>query len=121
MPERKQVYRIMNDDGSFFGADVVTLQDESAPDRMIHPSQPHSSLALNGLEKKPLLSEVFGDGKRITKPKTVMEIRDFSQNRLQKLTNEYKRFENPHIYKVGLSNQLKEVRDNLINQHKKRT
>ncbi|MDX1592335.1 MAG: nicotinate phosphoribosyltransferase [Balneolaceae bacterium] len=118
LPDRKQVYRVMNSDGSFFGADVVTLQDESAPDRMIHPSQPHSSLALNGLEKKPLLSEVFRDGKRMTKPKTVMEIRDFSQNRLQKLTDEYKRFENPHIYKVGLSKALKDQRDSLIEQNR---
>jgi nicotinate phosphoribosyltransferase len=121
LPGRKQVYRVLNSDGSFFGADAVTLQGESGPDRMFHPSQPHSSLDLTGLEKKPLLHEGMKNGKRLMDPIPVTDTRKYCQTRLQHLTDEYKRFENPHIYKVGISKALKDQRDQLIAQHRQNT
>jgi nicotinate phosphoribosyltransferase len=33
------------------------------------------------------------------------------------LPAEYKRFENPHVYKVGISSRLKVLRDSLVAQH----
>ena len=42
----------------------------------------------------------------------------FSKKQLAALPEEFKRFDNPHIYKVGISNQLKEERDRLIAAHK---
>jgi nicotinate phosphoribosyltransferase len=35
------------------------------------------------------------------------------------LPDEYKRFENPHVYKVGLSTKLNEIRNELIRKFKK--
>ena len=118
LPGRKQVYRMLNDDGSLFGAEAVTLHEENAPDHMYHPSEPGASLNLEHLEKEPLLGEVMKDGKRLTPPKSLQEIREFSQAQLAKLPSEYKRFENPHMYKVGLSKRLKEERDKLIERHR---
>ncbi|PWN06738.1 nicotinate phosphoribosyltransferase [Gracilimonas sp. 8A47] len=120
LPDRKQVYRMLNEDGTLFGAEAVALQSENAPDHMYHPSEPGASMDLSGLQKEPLLSEVMKDGERLTQPKSLQEIREFSQGQVGKLPDEYKRFENPHIYKVGLSKKLKEVRDGLISDHKSR-
>jgi len=47
------------------------------------------------------------------------EIADYTQKRLSLLPAEYKRFENPHIYKVGISKKLLQLRDALRNQYKK--
>jgi nicotinate phosphoribosyltransferase len=53
-------------------------------------------------------------GKRLYPPKTVQEIRETSLKQFQRLPGEYKRFINPHIYKIGISDSLKEIRDTLI-------
>jgi len=118
LPGRKQVYRMLHEDGSIFGAEAVTLHEENAPDHMYHPSEPGASMDLSKFEKIPLLSDIMKEGKRLTKPKSLQEIREFSRSQLSKLPDEYKRFENPHIYKVGLSKRLKKLRDELIERHR---
>ena len=47
------------------------------------------------------------------------EIAQYSCERLKNLPEEYKRFNYPHIYKVGLSDRLKNERDRLIYEYKK--
>ena len=46
-------------------------------------------------------------------------IQEFSKNRLGELPIEYKRFDNPHIYKVGLSKKLMDLRNELIKTESK--
>jgi nicotinate phosphoribosyltransferase len=46
LPDRKQVYRVLHESGNFFGADVITLENEPGPDIMFHPSIPDKSLSL---------------------------------------------------------------------------
>ena len=59
------------------------------------------------------------NGQRVNRPFSLSEIRQYSQGRLEKLPQEYKRFDNPHIYKVGISNKLQNERDRLIDEFKK--
>ncbi|HEX6889305.1 MAG TPA: hypothetical protein VF141_01385, partial [Chryseolinea sp.] len=42
----------------------------------------------------------------------------FSQRRLKMVPEEHKRFYNPHIYKVGISEKLREKRNLLRAQYK---
>jgi nicotinate phosphoribosyltransferase len=58
------------------------------------------------------------NGLRLKKSQPLSEIAKFSRSRLDKLPGEYKRFDNPHIYKVGISNKLKTERDKLIDKFK---
>lgn len=58
------------------------------------------------------------NGQRVTRSKNLNEIAEYSQKQLDKLPGEFKQFENPHIYKVGLSNSLKEDHDRLVDQMK---
>jgi nicotinate phosphoribosyltransferase len=44
----------------------------------------------------------------------------YLKTRLEKLPDEYKRLENPHIYKVGLSTRLNDLRDDLIQKYKQK-
>ena len=114
LPGRKQVYRTFNEDAMFRGADVIAFENETNPLEMHHPYDPLKSMSLEGKEKEPLLQPVMKEGKRIVKQKPLTEIRDFGNSRLKLLQPEYKRFHNPHEYKVGISNRLKEERDQLI-------
>ncbi|MFP4027553.1 MAG: nicotinate phosphoribosyltransferase [Candidatus Brocadiia bacterium] len=118
LPHLKQVFRILNGDGSFFGADAVALADETDVEKMHHPSDPLKSLSLAGHEKEPLLHQVMKDGERTADRKSLEEIADYSKKRLGQLPSDYKRFTNPHIYKVGLSERLKEERDRLVEAHR---
>ncbi len=121
LPGRKQVYRLLHPDGLFYGGEAVALTDETNFDIMHHPIDLHKSLPLGGFSKEPLLEKIVEKGKRLTAPKKLEEIADFSRKQLNKLPREYKRFENPHIYKIGLSATLKEERDRLVKEHKGKT
>ena len=118
LPGKKQVYRIMNGSG-FFGADVITTSDETNPSIMHHPFEPEKSLDLKGLRQEPLLHKVMENGKTLIEKESLTDIAKFSSGRLQMLPDEHKRFNNPHIYKVGISDQLRDQRTQLRNQYRK--
>jgi len=118
LPYKKQVFRMLDDKGMFYGADAVTLYTEGKVDKIEHPFDATKGLNLKDFKHEPLLIKVMENGKKIVPSRTVSEIAKYSQSRLKQLPNEYKRFQNPHIYKIGLSLKLKQDRDKLINEHK---
>jgi nicotinate phosphoribosyltransferase len=118
LPHRKQIFRILDKDGKFIGADAISLYDESDLEIMHHPLYPLKSLSLKQYMKEPLLRKVMESGVRLYQPKPLGEIAQYSRNRLKNLPQEYKRFNYPHIYKVGISDKLRNERDRLIEEHK---
>lgn len=118
LPYLKQVYRITDPEENFTGADVITVSDEPEPEIMYHPLYPLKTLSIVNTKKEPLLGKVMKNGERIGIPPTINEIAEYSRSRLKKLPNEYKRFDNPHIYKVGISTRLQSERDRLITEIK---
>lgn len=119
IPHMKQVYRIVNASDSWIGADVVALADEADIKTMYHPFDPRKSLPVGKYRKEPLLETVMEDGERTSSPQSLTDIVGYARERLGLLPPEYKRFENPHIYRVGLSDGLKKERDKLIETHRK--
>jgi nicotinate phosphoribosyltransferase len=119
LPHKKQVYRIIDNNGNFMGADAVTLSDESEIEIMYHPLYPLKSLLLAKYNKEPLLHKVMENGEKVNKSKTLAEIADYSIKRLLRLPEEYKRFDNPHIYKIGISRKLETERNRLVDEYKK--
>jgi nicotinate phosphoribosyltransferase len=113
LPGIKKLYRLTGGNGSFHGADLIMLQDEEIPERMYHPLDKEKNMDISGLKKEELLEKVMENGKALKKPQSIKSIADFSKERLEKLPPEFKRFENPHVYKVGISPGLMEMRDTL--------
>lgn len=118
LPGKKQVYRICNSNGLWLGADVIALEHEKCVDRMYHPFDIHKNMDVKGCNAHPLLGKVMENGKRLYPNKSLHEISLYSKQRLELLPLEYKRFVHPHIYKVGISEELKGLRDALIATHK---
>ncbi|MCC4214356.1 nicotinate phosphoribosyltransferase [Leeuwenhoekiella parthenopeia] len=118
LPHKKQVFRMFTEEGHLVGADAVALEEEWHLNRMHHPVEPFKNLTLASLKQKPMLQAVMIEGKRTYPEKSLEEITAFSKKQVDALPEEYKRFDNPHIYKVGISTQLKQERDKLIEQHK---
>ncbi|HDS85201.1 MAG TPA: nicotinate phosphoribosyltransferase [Phycisphaerales bacterium] len=118
LPGVKNILRYINGQGGF-AADAVVLDDESKVESMIHPTEPHKTFELSGREYEELLVKVMSGGRRVREPVSVAAAADYAQQRLARLPDEYKRFEYPHIYKVGLSPKLTTLRDDLIARHRK--
>lgn len=115
LPGIKKIYRYMNGNGKFY-ADGVMLSGETEPDKIYHPHQPLKNTYVGGMEKEELLSTVFSGGDVLNKMKSVKEISEYVKERLNKLPDEHKRFENPHIYKVGISSKLMNLRNEIITE-----
>lgn len=115
LPAKKQVYRLLDAQGRFIGADLLALEHEKKTQiqEMFHPFNEHQSMLLSSYQKETLLQVVMKEGKQIIANRSIAEISDFRQHRLQLLPEEYKRFANPHVYKVGITKQLKKERDFL--------
>jgi nicotinate phosphoribosyltransferase len=119
LPDRKQVYRIANGDDNFFGADLICLHNEQDIDRMHHPVDTDKSMSLKGMKREPLLHPVMQDGRILHDLPSLKAIAAYCRERLARLAPEHKRFENPHIYKVGISSRLRDLRNELKHQHNK--
>jgi nicotinate phosphoribosyltransferase len=119
VPAKKQVFRVADDQGQWTGADVIALRGEEKIEKMYAPFDPLKSLDLSQCQTQPILNRVMENGKRVQAPRSLSELAQFTQAQLQLLPNEYKRFDNPHIYKVGLSKRLHQLRNQLIEKHKK--
>ncbi len=119
LPDKKQVYRLVNDREEWIGANAIALEDEKDFENIHSPFEPDKSMSIEGLKKIPLLEKVMGNGKRTKEKRSLKDISTFRQQKINQLPWEYKRFENPHIYKIGISDGLKAERDKLINHHKK--
>ncbi len=122
LPGVKKIYRYYNGNGKFY-ADGILLEEENETDRIFHPLQPLKSSEVSRLKKENLQSKVFSEGKILLKQKSVLEIAEYVKERLSKLPDEHKRFENPHTYKVGISSKLMNLRNEIVTEitekHKK--
>lgn len=119
LPHKKQVFRIYDSNGHFAGADGITLHDETQIDIMHHPFEPDKSTSFAGLRQEPLLHKVMEQGRILIEKKPLTSIAEYSKARLAQLPEEYKRFQNPHTYKIGLSPRLKALRDQLRSEYRK--
>ncbi|MCF8129026.1 MAG: nicotinate phosphoribosyltransferase [Deltaproteobacteria bacterium] len=117
LPDRKQVWRAIDHEGLFRGADVVGLDNERDIAKMHHPFVLHQSFDIEPHDTEPLLHSIMARGRIVYDPPSLSRTVQYAQERLEMLPAEYKRFENPHIYKVGISSSLKTLRDRLVAQY----
>ncbi len=118
LPDRKTVYRLL-DQQHMFAGDVITLMDDKQPIKMMHhPFDPFKSRQIHALTQQPLLDCVFDQGKRCQPCQSIQSIADYRAQRLAQLPAEHKRFNYPHVYKIGISTTLKQQRDALIQHYK---
>lgn len=119
-PGLKEVYRFEDQNGRFI-ADAISLAEEKQEDitEIHHPFEKEKSMKLEGHHSEPLLEKVMEKGKALVESQHPAEGYKYLKTRLEKLPDEYKRFENPHIYKVGLSSKLNYIREGLIKKFKR--
>jgi nicotinate phosphoribosyltransferase len=112
LPGIKQVFRF-TDDSDCFIADAIALAEDPVPSKMIHPYDIEKSKSLDIKMATPLLNKIMDKGKSLLETNEPANIAKFVKKRLEQLPEEHKRFNNPHIYKVGLSEPLHQLRSEL--------
>jgi nicotinate phosphoribosyltransferase len=68
-----------------------------------------------GVEPQPLLKPRLNKGARVGGRLSLAEIRSFSGQELETFNSTYKRLLNPHIYKVSMTEKLRNLKLELIN------
>lgn len=119
LPGRKKVMRYSDSRGRFYG-DGILLMDNDPGKVIHHPHYPAKHVDISSYQAEPLLSTVVKNGEVQIDIPTPSESAQYSKQRLSKLNEEHKRFENPHIYKVGISEKLMNLRDTLTQKMKKK-
>ncbi|MCS7177524.1 MAG: nicotinate phosphoribosyltransferase [Candidatus Kapabacteria bacterium] len=115
LPGRKQLFRYYASDGSFV-ADGIALWHEPVPRELYHPFFPIQRIAVEGLYAEPLLTPVLQNGELCSPLPPLSAVREYAAERFRQLPDVHKRFENPHIYPVGISRSLMELRDRLVQE-----
>jgi len=113
LPGRKEVLRYSDDQGAFAfdGIVVAGRKTPSSIHHLIHPDT--KSTEVTGFSPEVLLTEVMSRGVATNASPTVAEIRDYAASRIARLPEEHRRFENPHVYRVGASMELIELRSEI--------
>lgn len=112
LPGRKKTIRYLDQEGSFY-ADGILLEEEKNVEIIHHPWLSVHFTKVRSYFSERLLYKIMENGRSLVK-NTTHEAAAFAKERLAKLAPEHKRFENPHIYKVGLSGLLRDLRDQLL-------
>ncbi|UOB18826.1 nicotinate phosphoribosyltransferase [Abyssalbus ytuae] len=119
LPGIKTVYRFFDEDG-LFDADGIAFKDEGDFEIIHHPFETDKQKSIKGLKKEELLTKVMEGGNITYTSPSPYEIAEYVHSRLKQLPNEHKRFLNPHVYKVGITTNLMDERNNLAKQYLKK-
>lgn len=122
-PGFKSLYRIYDKSTMKAEADVVCLNSEKLDEldelEIFHPIYTWKRKKFTNFVAKNLMVKVFEKGKLVYDMPTLEEIKDYAQKELASLWDEVKRLENPHEYIVDLSQDLWDIKDRLLKEHRK--
>ncbi len=119
LPGKKSVWRFFDEEGNIF-RDGILLDDEipGKCEWLYHPTQADKRTKVCHLRCEQLLQPVLRNGQILNKMPSPSECHEYLALREKQLPEEHKRFIMPHIYKVGISEKLLNMRNDLINKHK---
>ncbi len=118
LPGIKNIYRYFDKQGCFY-ADAICLNNENQPQHIFHPHYPGKNTGLKEYTAENIIHPVMKEGKTVGKFLSPDgKIAEYAKKRLKQLPKEHKRFVNPHIYKVGISKKLLDLRDSLMKDYK---
>ncbi|MBR3295286.1 MAG: nicotinate phosphoribosyltransferase [Clostridia bacterium] len=122
-PGYKKVKRIYSKFEHKAIADLIMLDeeelDETKPLTIFNPNAVWEHMTIENFYTEDVLKPIFIDGKQVYEKPTLAEIRKHAEDEMDTLWDEYKRFTNPHVYKVDLSQKLYDMKTELLHQWKK--
>ena len=113
--------RFYNPNGAMEG-DLIFDESEASDkfDKIVDPVLPQRSKRIRPQwTHRDLLVPVFKKGKRVYSCPSLIDIQSHAKKELASLHPGVRRFENPHLYPVGLSPYLAQLKSDLIREREK--
>lgn len=119
-PAFKDVYRIYDKKTGKAEADLIVVRgetvDESKPLTIFHPKETWKRTTFTDYRIRPLTEQVLRGGELVRPLPTLADICAYAEREKESFWDEYKRPDNPHVYKVDLSQQLFDIKNKLISE-----
>ncbi len=112
LPGRKRPVRAVDGHGLWV-ADAIALDDEERAGVIHHPAHVEVRSNLDDCGQQELHELVMKDGEPCGPVPAVGEIAAYVRRRLLQLPPEHRRFEHPHLYRVGITARLLALRTEL--------
>lgn len=120
-PGVKKIIRFYNVKGRMMG-DLLTEVDEPVPEGV--PVTAHHPM-YDYLKKtyrppyyaREIMVPIYREGKQVYDPPSLGQVKKHAAEEMESLEAETKRFINPHIYKVSLSDRLHHIKKRLLTAH----
>lgn len=118
-PGFKNICRVYDKKTGRAEADCICLRSEkpvdtSKPLVLTHPTERWKKTEYKDYEVRMLQVDVIKDGKLVYKMPTLSEIKAYAQKELSTFWDEYKRLDRPHVYKVDLSDELYQLKKDML-------
>ena len=117
-PGSKKVYRFYDKDTGYALGDVIALADEEINKdcyTLTHPLETWKKTELKNYRVRSLLIPIFQNGKLVYQDPSLQEKQKYCQEEFQTLYPEITRIDRPHEYYVDLSDNLRNLKQQLIN------
>jgi nicotinate phosphoribosyltransferase len=122
-PGRKTLYRLYNESDNA-RVDLITLDDEvlEAGKEVVahHPSGDYRKLSIVPSRVEPLLSTVMEAGRRVGPQPSLKDSQTYFAAKIGSFDSTYLRQLNPHVYKVSISEKLRDLKLGLIRKYLKK-
>lgn len=122
-PGFKKVYRLYDKSTGKAEADYITLHEEevdsSKPLVIFDPLFTWKMKKMDNYEARLMQESIFENGKLVYEQPNIEAIHDYCKNEMDSIWDEVKRFDQPHNYYVDLSQDLWNLKQNLILEAKK--
>lgn len=114
----KDVYRIYDRKTGKAEADLIVLRgetiDESQPLTVFHPKETWKRTTFTDYRIRPLTELVLRGGELVRPLPALSKICAYAEQEKASFWDEYKRPDNPHVYKVDLSQRLFDIKNRMI-------
>jgi nicotinate phosphoribosyltransferase len=123
-PGIKKIVRFYGRNGRMMG-DLLTHVDEPVPSGVTvtahHPMYEYMKKTYRPpYQAREIMVPVFKNGKQVYDPPSIERVRKHAEEEMSRLEAESKRFSNPHIYKVSLSDKLHQIKKDLFVWHQEK-
>ncbi|PWM74228.1 MAG: nicotinate phosphoribosyltransferase [Bacillota bacterium] len=120
-PGIKNVYRIYDKETGEARADLIYLEsegeyDDTKPLTITHPTERWKQTTLYNYTLRKLLIPVMKGGKSVYRTPALKQIKEYASREIASLSDEHKRLDSPHIFKVDLSDALYELKNRMIEE-----
>lgn len=117
-PGFKTIYRIYDKKTGKAEADLIALRDEkfdfTKPITLTHPTERWKTITFTDFIARELPIKAVENGKLAYNTPSIKEIADYARKETETFWDEYKRLDQPHIFKVDLSDGLYALKTDML-------